>query len=122
MRFQNPKAYLTVLQDKGRAVLAMEDMSAGTTVEISPVLPFTVKKIPQPENFELWDYELEWQGEQDAIGLGLLSMYNHSSDSNVEMIRDFDEQTIEVRTKRAVKQGEELCIDYGVPLWFAEIS
>ena len=49
-----------------------------------------------------------------VLGHGML--YNHSADPNVEYVED-DPSTIQFRTLRAVRKGDELTIDYGEEWW-----
>jgi SET domain-containing protein len=75
------------------------------------------------------DYSLAWgedvpgfeEGKECAIGLGYLSLYNHSASPNVTFDHHYDENEISVHALRDIASGEELTIDYGVPLWFPQI-
>ena len=46
------------------------------------------------------------------MALGLIPIYNHSYKSNCEYFMDYDDETIFVKTVRAIEKGEELTINY----------
>jgi SET domain-containing protein len=74
----------------------------------------------------LHDYIFEWGGrkKQCCMALGYIPIYNHSYTSNCEYEMDYEEETMTVKTMRAVKAGEELFINYNGnwndarPVWF----
>ncbi len=111
---------------RGRGVVAKGAIAAGEALERSPVLPLALKdsECPGLDSYSLaWGEDVEGGlGPQKdcAIGLGYLSLYNHSKTPNVTFDHHYDEDEITVRALRAIAQGEELTIDYGVPLWFEE--
>ncbi|HEX4292834.1 MAG TPA: SET domain-containing protein-lysine N-methyltransferase [Rhizomicrobium sp.] len=111
---------------RGRGVVARRALSAGEALETSPVLPLALKdsECPGLDSYSLaWGEDVEGGlGEQKAcaIGLGYLSLYNHSKTPNVTFDHHYDVDEITVLTLRDIAQGEELTIDYGVPLWFEE--
>ena len=112
---------------RGRGVVATKAIANGEVIERSPVLPLALKDSECPG---LNDYSLAWgedvpgfeAGKECAIGLGYLSLYNHSNAQNVTFDHDYEENEIGVRALRDIAAGEELTIDYGVPLWFAETT
>ncbi len=57
-------------------------------------------------------------GKECAIGLGYLGLYNHARPSNVRLERHYDASEMSVHALREIAPGEELTIDYDVPLWF----
>jgi uncharacterized protein len=108
---------------KGRGVVALEDCDAGAEVERAPVIPVPASELPDiPGHHTVFDqYLLYWSdepGAEVAMGCGLLMIYNHSSDPNVEFHTGPDPLTMSVITTRPVKAGEELMYDYDVELWF----
>jgi uncharacterized protein len=113
------------LPGKGRSVIAVADIAKGEIVEVSPVLPLALKDSECPG---LNDYSLAWGEDVEgglgpqkdcAIGLGYLSLYNHAPAPNVTFEHRYDLDEIAVIALRDIAAGEELTIDYGVPLWFA---
>ena len=55
---------------------------------------------------------------QQALALGLGSMFNHMRSPNVGWERDIPTQSIRYFAVRDIMEGEELCISYGPKLWF----
>ncbi len=110
---------------KGRGVIAKTPIAAGELIERSPVLPIGSVESESPG---LNDYSFAWgedvegfePGKECAIGLGYLSLYNHSDTSNVSLTRHYEENEMSIRALRDIAAGEELTINYDVPLWFAE--
>ena len=108
---------------RGRGVVALKPVAAGERVERSPVLPISMATSEQPG---LSDYAFAWgedvpgfeAGKECAIGLGYLGLYNHDRPSNVRLERHYDENEMSVYALRDIAAGEELTIDYDVPLWF----
>ncbi len=108
---------------KGRGVVATEAIAAGEIVERSPVLPISMETSERPG---LLDYAFAWgedvpgfaPGKECAIGLGFLGLYNHARPSNVRLLRHYDESEMSVQALRDIEAGEELTIDYDIPLWF----
>jgi SET domain-containing protein len=112
---------------KGRGVIAAAAITDRELIEVSPVIP-----IPHEVAVggALDDYSFSWEAELEdgdpakafAIGLGYLSLYNHSKNSNVRLQRNFSSHLILVFAKRDIKIGEELTINYDIPLWFEEVE
>lgn len=57
---------------------------------------------------------------QQALALGLGSMFNHKRIPNIAWRRDVLTQSIRYFTLREIVEGEELCISYGSKLWFED--
>ncbi len=110
---------------KGRGVIATAAITKGELIERSPVLPIGTVESESPG---LNDYSFAWgedvegfeAGKECAVGLGYLSLYNHSDTSNVSLTRHYDENEMSIRALRDIAEGEELTINYDVPLWFEE--
>lgn len=108
---------------KGRGVVASEPIAGGETVERSPVLAISMETSERPG---LSDYAFAWgedvpgfaPGKECAIGLGYLGLYNHARPSNVRLLRHYDDGEMSVVALRDIAAGEELTIDYDIPLWF----
>ena len=118
------KVAYTKIAGKGRGVVATAAIAAGETAERSPVLPLSLKDSECPG---LYDYGLAWTenfdepepGRECCIGLGYLSLYNHSSAPNAVIEHHYDTREISVIAIRDIAAGEEITYDYVVPLWFA---
>ena len=98
----------------GRGVYATKNISAGTVLEISPVIVLTVTERKEVEKTKLYDYIFEWgkSRKQCCIALGYVSMYNHDYSSNCEYEMDYEARLMTIKTVKPVKKGEELCINY----------
>ena len=120
--------YITVAPSKnrGKGVFATEKIKANTVIEISPVLVFSEKESREAEKTLLYNYLFEWgtNVKKRALGLGYVSIYNHSYNANCIYEMDFEHNTITIKTIRAVNVGEELYINYNAepdekkPVWF----
>ena len=120
--------YLIVLptEKRGRGVFAADDISAGTTIEISPVIVMEAADRAQLDQTKLHDYIFEWNPDarQCCVGLGYISIYNHANPSNCEYEMDFENDLMEIKTIRDIQSGEELFINYNgsfddaKPVWF----
>lgn len=111
---------------KGRGVYTTENIESGTIVEVAPVLVLSKKERETIEQTKLYHYIFEWGKSLKKAGLafGYMSMYNHSYNANCEYEMDYEDNTMTVRTVRAVKKGDELYINYNAvhddptPVWF----
>jgi SET domain-containing protein len=111
------------ISGKGRGVVATKPIAAGELVERSPVVPIAIGDSECPG---LRDYAFAWgedvpgfeTGKECAIALGYISLYNHSPSSNVRLERHYALNEMSVHALRDIAPGEELVIDYDVPLWF----
>ena len=109
---------------KGRGVVATQPIAAGETIERSPVIPLAMKDSECPG---LNDYAFAWgedvpgfePGKECAIALGYIGLYNHSGSSNVRLERHYGDNEMSIHALRDIAAGEELTINYDVPLWFA---
>ncbi|MFY7965883.1 MAG: SET domain-containing protein [Chitinophagaceae bacterium] len=121
-----PSLTVTVSPNRGRGVFTSEKIAANTVVEISPVLVFPVKEVPDAEKTLLFNYFFEWgtKKKKRALGMGYISMYNHSYNSNCDYEMDYDYETIKITTVKDIEAGEELFINYNAnpidttPVWF----
>ncbi len=108
---------------KGRGVVATEAIVSGEIVERSPVIPIAHGDSEKPG---LSDYAFAWgedvpgfePGKECAIALGYIGLYNHGKPSNVRLERHYAENEMSIHALRNIAPGEELTIDYDIPLWF----
>ncbi|WWC86108.1 uncharacterized protein L201_000979 [Kwoniella dendrophila CBS 6074] len=111
--------------ERGRGVFAPESILPGTVIEESPVLVI-IKKEWEDGNMNdtiLGSYGFCWKDGGMGIGLGLASLFNHSSTPNVNFIRSYSTSTIKFVTFKKIEKGEELCICYSADeskLWFVK--
>ena len=106
--------YLKKITTKGRGVFTKEKIDANRIIEKSPVIVMTAEHKVLLDRTLLHDYIFEWGINKDkcCMALGFVPMYNHSYESNCEYFMDFDEETIQIKTIRAIGKGEELTINY----------
>jgi SET domain-containing protein len=111
---------------RGRGVFATESIAAQTIIEISPVLVLSTEERAKAEETMLYNYIFEWgeNYEQGALGMGYISIYNHSYQSNCIYEMDFENELMTIKTLRKIAAGEELFINYNAtpddttPIWF----
>ena len=118
--------YINDTVNKGRGVFTSAEITADTTIELSPVIVMNAKDRALLDQTLLHDYIFVWgpKGDHCCMALGFVPMYNHSYESNCEYFMDFGAQTILVKTVRVISAGEELTINYNgdwndpSKLWF----
>ncbi len=126
IQYLHPDIIVAKTKNKGRGILANKNISANTVLEIAPVIvmPEVARKIL--DQTLLHDYIFEWGDDkkQCCMALGYVALYNHAYQSNCEYEMNFNKQLITITTVKAVKAGEELCINYNgdwnsnKKLWF----
>ena len=109
-----PYLFINKSAEMGRGIFTRERIPANTVIEISPVIVMNKGDKEFLDKTLLHDYIFEWGKQKDkcCMALGLIPMYNHSYKSNCEYFMDFDEDIIFIKTVRAIKNGEELTINY----------
>ena len=109
-----PCLFVAATGNMGRGVFTSENIVEGTVIEISPVIVMTADERKLLDKTLLHDYIFEWGNEKNkcCVALGYISIYNHSYQSNCEYVMNFDNETMQVRTVRDIKKGEELTINY----------
>ena len=109
-----PYLHLGKTAVKGKGVFTTEKISAGTVIEISPVIVMSNQDRSHLDKTLLHNYIFEWGKDKDqcCMALGFIPMYNHSYKSNCEYFMDFEEETIFVKTVTDTEKGEELTINY----------
>lgn len=122
--------YIDKAGKKGKGVFTTKAIPANTVIEVAPVVVLNAKDRKKLEETKLYHYIFEWGDDTSlgGMGLGYVSMYNHTSPSNCEYEMDYEEETISIKTMRAIKAGEELTINYSAgwddwkPVWFKEVK
>ena len=109
-----PYIHVKNIGDKGRGVFTKERIKAKTIIEDSPVIVMSAEDRMLLDKTLLHDYIFEWgyQKQSCCMALGYIPLYNHSYTSNCEYFMDFETQTIQVKSVRAIEAGEELTINY----------
>lgn len=107
---------------KGRGVFALRDIAKDAIIETAPAIVMAHEDVPEgvpPDGYVL-DWEPEEEGEEHALVLGYIMLYNHSSNPNIRLENDHEEVTVSAIALRDIKAGEELCWDYNCEIWFDE--
>lgn len=112
--------------EKGRGVFTNSDLKKNSVIEIAPVIVMPKKDRVHIDQTLLHDYIFEWGDQQNqcCMALGYVPLYNHAYRSNCEYEMNFKKQLITIKTIRAIKEGEELTINYngdwnnGKSVWF----
>ncbi|KAJ2564289.1 hypothetical protein GGH12_002046 [Coemansia sp. RSA 1822] len=110
---------------RGRGVFTQQAIAKGTLIHISPVLVFSQAEYSEHGKHTCLDhYTYCWKGGTFALALGLGSMFNHepSGLENVGFVRDMDQALIKYVALRDIPAGDELCICYGLNVWFDIVS
>ena len=109
-----PYLYIQKTKEKGRGVFTKEPIPAGTLIEISPVLVLSNSDTGVVDKTKLHNYIFLWgvRETRSCIALGFCSIYNHAYNPNCEYEMDFDAETMAIKTRRDIKKGEELSINY----------
>lgn len=124
--FINKNLVVAQAASKGRGVFAAKKIKAQTIIETSPVLVFSKAETEHIEKTLLYNYVFEWGSnlKKRALGLGYISMYNHSYNANCIYEMDFVDNTISIIAIKDIGAGEEVCINYNAtpddtkPVWF----
>jgi SET domain-containing protein len=128
-RYSNPWIGIKHFDGKGRGVVALRDIPAGTVIERCPVLIIPDHDRNKTDATIVFTYVYMWEHgttEQDlyagkgraGIALGLSSLLNHSYTPNAVFTRIIDALELELRSSQTVSAGEEITIDYQMKLWF----
>ena len=106
------KTYYTLIvkesEGRGRGVFTEEDIPKEVLVELSPIIE--IKKTD--ENTIKYVY-MTSENTKKYISLGYAGLYNHSDEPNITSKVNPKDNTIVVKSKRDIKKGEELFINYG---------
>jgi SET domain-containing protein len=106
--------YLKQTEVKGKGVFTKEKIDADVVIEESPVIVMSAEDRIHLDKTLLHDYIFEWGIDKDqcCMALGLVPLYNHSYESNCEYFMDYDKETIQIKTVKLIRKGEELTINY----------
>lgn len=109
------KIYVDKSPIHGWGVFANVDIEEGEVIEECPVLTLPISK--GEVTSLLIDYRFNWpQGndfEEQVVGLGYASLYNHSTNANAYWISDIIKKTFKFISNRKIYSGEEIFIWYG---------
>ena len=109
------KIYVDKSPIHGWGVFASQDIETGEIIEEVPVLELPINK--GEVSGILLDYRFNWpQGvewEEQVIGLGFASLYNHSDSANAYWVSEADKRTFKFISNRNISVGEEIFVWYG---------
>jgi uncharacterized protein len=119
----NHRVEVRASRGRGRGVFAREAIAPGTVIEAAPVIVLPAAECPALDQTILYDYYFHWDGDPDgegtgALGLGLVTLCNHSTHPRARVDRNFARQTLDLVAIVPIRPGEEVTIDYGCALWF----
>jgi len=106
---------------KGRGIIATEDISSGTLIEVAPVGVFPAEQRPIVDKTDVFKYYFVQPGEyrqrKNAKGyfvFGLVSLCNHTEEPNsyVDWIEDEVGLWSHLTAKKDIKIGEEVTVFY----------
>jgi len=126
LNYISENIYVDASNGKGRGVYTNSNLKKNTVIEIAPVIVMSKSDRLLLDKTLLHDYIFEWgdKRNQCCMALGYVPLYNHSYRSNCEYEMSFKKQIITIKTVRAIKEGEELTINYNgdwndaKPVWF----
>lgn len=119
--------YVGSTGNRGRGVFARRDIAAGELIEVCPVIAMDgTDEQGLLDRTRLFNYYFAWgqHEESAAVALGYGSLYNHSYHANADHVRDVAGGEIRIYACRAIREGEEITINYGGrpdcpdPVWF----
>ena len=108
---------------RGRGVFAREAIAPGTVIEAAPVIILPAEECAALDQTIIHNYYFHWDGDPDgkgrgALGLGLVTLCNHSSHPTARVERDYTRNTLDLIATARIEPGDEVTIDYGCALWF----
>ena len=114
------KIYVDKSPVHGWGVFAKIDIEENEIIEECPVLTLPISK--GEVTSLLIDYRFNWpQGndfEEQVVGLGYASLYNHNNNANAFWISDTNKKTFKFISNKKILAGEEIFIWYGdVSYW-----
>jgi len=116
----NDRVKIDLHPKKGRCVYAKRKFRKNQIIAVDPVIVLDVK---ETQKTTLSNYTLWWRGRtQVALGLGVSVLINHSKDPNVWFKSAIKDKLVGVYAKRSIEKGEELLVDYEIPLWFEPVE
>jgi SET domain-containing protein len=123
MACSKPELAVVPIAGKGRGVVAVEPIAAGMVIEIAPVVPYKTEGphdvMPEPLlPPELTDLPHDWDEECGCLVFGAMQFSNHSAEPNAKFERNIEALTMTFTALRDIKAGEEVTIDYGIPIWW----
>ncbi len=125
-----PGLYIAHSEKKGRAVYTSQEVAIGDLIEIAYPILLPADQAMFIDQTDLYPYYFIWpdSSARICIGLGYVSLYNHSKYPNAAITFDLTDETILVHCIQPIAAGDEICIDYlndekgNTPQWFDPIK
>jgi len=116
---RHPALRVAELTGKGRGLIGAAAIGRGELLELSPVIPLRREELGERAT-GIFSYPFDWPDPPyaEAVALGLISLINHSAAPNADWELDIPNRAIRLFAARDIAAGEEITIDYGIPLWF----
>jgi len=116
---RHPALRIAHIPNRGRGVMAGAPIGAGDLLEVCPAIPMAKRDETTPET-TIHDYCFFWDEPpaEEAVALGMMSLCNHSPTPNADFETDVPNGVIRFVALRDIEKGEEITIDYVIPLWF----
>lgn len=122
--------YVRLVPGKGNGVFCQRSIEPDEIIEIAPALVITQPDLGFIDQSFLFNYYFSAKALPDhalvplgitdkeqagLLGLGLLSLCNHSDKPNAAVDKQYDRNraTCVLRALRGIEAGEEICISYG---------
>lgn len=118
-----PQFVVMPVAGKGRGVVAIEKIAAGSVIETAPVVPYKTEGphdvMPEPLlPRELADFPHDWDEERGCLVFGGMQFANHADDPNAKFERNIEALTMTFTALRDIDIGEEITVNYGIPIWW----
>jgi len=119
----NHRVEVKMRPGRGRGLFAREAIAPGTLIESAPVIILPAEDCPALDQTIIYDYYFHWDGNADgegrgALGLGLVTLCNHSGLPCARVDRNYARQTLDLVATAPIRPGDEITIDYRCTLWF----
>ena len=101
----------STIPNAGRGVFTKRDMANGETIEVCPVIEVPLGDTSNKKGAVLVDYFFYFC-DRLAVALGFGSIYNHSYEPNATYIKNLRNNTVEFKTIKNIKAGEEITVNY----------
>jgi hypothetical protein len=92
----------------GRGVFANQNYSVGEIIEVCPAIRLNDKDSVG----NMADYVFGFNSEDNLVGFGYCSMYNHQDEPNANW-EVINEEKIQIKVVKPIQKGEEIFVTYG---------
>jgi len=114
--------YVAQSKGRGRGMFASRAIGKGEMIENSQVIKFPTSDSEHIEKTKVGEYWFNFGHGFGAIGLGNVSLYNHSSSNNAQFLLLTAEDSIIISAIEDIEEGEEIFINYRNTDKFKELN